>query len=352
MRLLNHSEIWSVYSMSKAISDIAEAFAVTSTKNPLLPLRTRLNLDSKRTVLVMPAGTVSSSEPDSATNSPSSNSDLVEGVAVKTIALYPGNYEHNLPTAPASLLLLDAETGMAKALFDGDTVTKIRTGASSGVAFKYLADPKTKIGVLIGTGGQAATQALAMITALPDLEELRIVNPQQELAEDFALFLSQWKPFTQANTKVKLTVFSDSDQAALGAKAIILVTSSTKPVLSAKNLEPGCVISCVGSYQPHMQECGSDIIAAADLIVCDQVKAAVEESGDLIIPLREGIITSDDLQVEIGQIVTGQAPGRTSPEQIIVYETVGVGTQDLWAAQAILTAAETANIGIEWNPLE
>lgn len=332
MRLLTGSDIWSVYSMEQALDDVAEAFAVTSADEADLPLRTRINIDDDRTLLMMPA-----------------YSAKADAAAVKTIGLYPKNAQKDLPTAPASIILLDAETGQVSALLDGATVTKIRTGASSGVGFRYLARSDARIGVIVGTGGQAYTQLLAMITALPTLEEVRIVNPDRALAEAFVDQLKAWQPFTDSGFSGELTIETDADSAADGADAIILVTSSHQPVLSAKNLKAGCTISCVGSYQPHMQECGPDIIERADRIVCDQVEACVEESGDLIIPLQQGIISEADLQDEIGEIIAGNKPGRESDEDIIVYETVGVGTQDLWAAKAIVAAASNAGVGTEWQ---
>lgn len=332
MRLLTGAEIWSVYSMKDALGDVAKAFAATSNDEAVLPLRTRINIDDRRTLLVMPA-----------------YSESVSAGAVKTIGLYPDNARRDLPTAPATTVLVDGDTGAVTALLDGDTVTKIRTGASSGVALQHLVRKDARIGVVVGTGGQAFTQVLAMVTALPQLEEVRIVNPDEDLARDFAGKLTQWEPFANSGFAGEVVTRCDADEAAKDADAIILVTSSHQPVIAARNIKPGCVISCVGSYQPHMQECGPDVVELADRIVCDQVEACVEESGDLIIPLKEGRIDRSDLDTEIGQIIAGEKPGRMHEDEIIVYETVGVGTQDLWTALAIVKAAQAANVGTVWD---
>ncbi|MDO5721895.1 MAG: hypothetical protein Q4P06_05055 [Actinomycetaceae bacterium] len=332
MRLLTGPEIWSVYSMRQALEDVAKAFVATSRGEADLPLRTRINVDERRTFLVMPAYSAS-----------------VNAGAVKTIGLYPDNAKRGLPTAPATTVVVDGDTGAVTAVLDGDTVTKIRTGASSGVAFKYLATPDARVGVLVGTGGQAFTQVLAMVTALPDLQQVRVVNPDAKLAEDFVNRLQSWEPFTASGFTGEVVTMTDADEAAEGADAIILVTSSHEPVLSARNIKPGCVISCVGSYQPHMQECGADIVKLADRIVCDQVEACVEESGDLIIPLNDGLIRRDQLDTEIGQVISGEKPGRTDEGDVIVYETVGVGTQDLWTGLAIVEAAQAADVGTVWQ---
>lgn len=335
MKLLTGTDIWNVYSMSQALDDVTDAFAATSAHEVDLPLRTRISVDDRRTLLMMP-----------------SYSANVQAAAVKTIGLYPDNVKKKLPTAPASIILIDTETGQVRALLDGDTVTKIRTGASSGVAFRYLAREDSRIGVVVGTGGQAYTQLLAMVTAVPGLEEVRVVNPERSFAEQFVDELRKWKPFVDSGYDGAITISSDSDTAAKDADVIILVTSSHTPVLSAQNLEPGCVVSCVGSYQPHMQECGPDIVVRADRIVCDQVEACLEESGDLIIPLKKGLIADSKISDEIGDIIAGKKPGRSRDEEIILYETVGVGTQDLWAATAIVEAAERHGVGTEWTMTE
>ncbi|MDO5729252.1 MAG: hypothetical protein Q4P71_06480 [Actinomycetaceae bacterium] len=332
MRLLTDSDIWSVYSMSQALDDVANAFVATSANEVDLPLRTRISINDRRTLLMMP-----------------SYSSKVNAAAVKTIGLYPDNAKHNLPTAPATTILIDTETGQVRALLDGDTVTKIRTGASSGVAFRYLARPDSRIGVVVGTGGQAYTQLLAMVTALPSLEDVRIVNRNRGRAAAFVDKIQSWQPFIDSGYSGTVSIETDSDTAADGADVIILVTSSHEPVVSAQNLKPGCTISCVGSYQPHMQECGSDIVERADRIVCDQVEACLEESGDLIIPLKKGLIDESKISDEIGEIIAGKKPGRSSDDEIILYETVGVGTQDLWAAARIAEAAEKRGVGAEWR---
>lgn len=331
MKLLNREDIWKVYSMREALADIAQAFVANYQEKTKSPLRTRINIDNRRTLLMMPC-----------------YSAEVEAASVKTIGLYPDNAANNLPTAPAMVLLMDGKTAEFRALLDGDTVTKIRTGASSGIAFQYLGIKNPQIGVLIGTGGQAYTQVLAMIAAAPSLQEIRIVNPEKQLAESFLETLVAMPQYQDSGFAGKLVLYTDSDEAALNADLIILVTSATAPVLGAKNLKPGVTISCVGSYQPHMQECGADIMNLADKIYCDDVEAALEESGDLIIPLEKGLIRKSDIIGSIGQVISGDLPARENDSEIIVYETVGIGAQDLWAANAITNRAVAVGVGSDW----
>ena len=335
MRLLSAQDIWAAYSMEQAIDDVAAAFAAQATGRTDTPLRTRLNLDSERTVLAMPCY----------------GADL-EALSVKMIALYPGNARRGLPTAPASVLLLDAATGLTRALLDGDTVTRIRTGASSGLAFRLLGDPGAEVGTVIGSGGQALTQVLAMATAAPTLRELRVVSRSRERAE---ALISQVRahPWLEATGLAErggsLVAMTDADAATADAALVTLATSARQPVIRADALAPGATVSCVGSYQPHMQECGTDTMVAADAIYCDDVEAALAESGDLIVPLGSGAISQDKIVGSIGQLVAGQVPGRHSASDLIVYETVGVAAQDLWTAQAVTSAAEAAGTGMVWG---
>lgn len=331
MLLLNADDIWQVYTMGDAIRDIEAALVATVEGAALTPLRTQIPAE-ERTFLMMP-----------------SYSAGIEAAAVKTIAICPGNADRGLPTAPATIVLLDGDTGMPRALLDGATVTQMRTGASSGAAFRHLGRPDARTGLIVGTGSQALTQVLALLEAAPDLTELRVANPYEGEADAFLDRLRAHPAFQALHFGGQLRAFCDADAAATDADLITLVTSSTSPVLSAQALSPGATVSCVGSYRPDMQECGSDIMAAADLIVCDDVEAALEESGDLLTPLKEGVISRDDLGCALGDVIAGRHPGRTSPDDLIVYETVGVGAMDLWAAHAIVAAAQGAGVGTTWQ---
>lgn len=332
MRLLNHEDIWDVYSMDQALDDVADAFVAVAHGATDTPLRTRITPDDERAFLIMPA-----------------YASEVDALAVKTIAIVPGNAERGLPTAPASVLLVDGETGQTRALLDGDTVTRIRTGASSGVAFRHLARSSSEVGLLVGTGSQALTQALAMIAAVPTLAELRVANPIPGEADAFLTRLREHRAFADSGFDGVLVATEDAEAGAEGADIITLVTSSTDPVLGAAHLTPGATVSCVGSYQPHMEECGPDIMAAAAAIFCDDVDACLAESGDLIKPLDDGTITRDKIRGAIGDVISGALPGRQSDDDVLVYETVGVGAQDLWAAARIVDAAERVGVGTEWN---
>lgn len=332
MKLLSASDIWSLYSMDRAIDDCAAAFAAVSEQRTLTPRRTAMQLGEDRTFLVMPSA-----------------SDDVGAIAVKTIGIFPNNSAHGLPTSPATVQLYDTHTSQPRAFLDGASLTQIRTGAASGVAFRYLARPDSTIGTVIGTGGQAPAQVLAMIAACPKLQTIRIVNRSLDRAREFIASLQSWDVLTRMEFSGSFEPWSNATTATTDSDLITVVTTSATPVFTAENLAPGVTISGVGSFQPHMQECGEDVIAAADRIYCDDVEAAIEESGDLIVPLDSGALDRAQIDGSIGEVITGKLAGRTSPEEIVYYKTVGVGAQDLWAAHSITQLAEDNNVGTNWG---
>lgn len=329
MKLLNRDDILACYTMEDALDDVQRAFEAQVAGKTDNPLRTKIVVDDRRTQLIM-----------------SCYSPLIDATAVKTICLYPDNAKAGLPTAPAQIVLIDGKTGMTSAVLDGDTVTKMRTGASSGVAFRHLGVSHPTIATVIGTGGQAYTQALATLAAAPTLTDLRISGLHLDQVNAFIDNLKK-HPLFPTHTNVTIQAFDDNEAAVSNADLIVIVTSATQPVVSASNIKPGATISCVGSYQPHMQECGSDIMAKADKIFCDDVEAALEESGDLIIPLGDGTITRDKIVGSVADVSNGSLPGREDDQQIIVYETVGIGAQDLFAAAHVVEVAGEA--GMRWS---
>lgn len=140
-----------------------------------------------------------------------------------------------------------------------------------------------------------------------------------------------------------------SDECIEDADLIITVTPSAKPVFDASKVKAGATISCVGTYEPHKHEMDPAILPRAAKIICDSKEAALSETGDLLIPIKEGIITEEDISGSLGDVINGTLKGRENDEEIIVYETVGVAAQDLVASKVIYDKAVAAGIGTEWK---
>lgn len=152
-----------------------------------------------------------------------------------------------------------------------------------------------------------------------------------------------------ASYGAKILPAASSDECIEDADLIITVTPSPKPVFDGTKVKAGATISCVGTYEPHKHEMDPAILPRASKIICDSKEAALSETGDLLIPIADGIITEDDIQGSLGDVINGKIKGRENDDEIIVYETVGVAAQDLVAAKVIYDKAVEAGKGLVWG---
>ena len=328
MQLLNKADIDKIFSMKEAVEAVKEAFALYSQGKAENPLRT--NIYAKKyegNLLFMPT--------------------YAEGAgyaSLKIINIYPENMMKGIPTSFAQVILIDAKSGDIIAMLDGTYVTQLRTGAASGVCFDVLGRKDAKIGALIGTGGQAQTQLEAML-AVRDLDIVKVHDLSIERTEAFVKMMKE----RLNGYGTEIVAAASADEAVEEADLLITVTPSKKPVFDASKCEAGLTVSCVGAYQPDMQEMDPKILTCADKIFFDSKDAVLEESGDILIPMADGTITENDFTGEIGQVICGELTGREHDEEIIVFETVGIGMQDLVTAKTIYEKAIAAGIGTAWK---
>ena len=328
MLLLSREDIKKVFTMKDAIEADKKAFQLVVEGKCDAPLRTNIQAPKHEgCFLFMPAYV-----------------EEMDTASLKIINIFPHNIDNGIPSSPAQVLLIDGKTGIVIAVLDGTYVTQLRTGAASGAAFDVLARKDARIGALIGTGGQAATQLEAMLAAR-DIKEVRVFDLNYDRTKEFADRMQE----ELASYGAKIVAAKTSDEAGEGADLLITVTPSSKPVFDASKVKEGATISCVGAYQPHMQEMDPAILTRASKIYFDSKEAVLSESGDILIPLEQGTITEEDFTGDLGNVIKGELAGRENEEEIIVFETVGVATQDLVAARTIYDKAVEAGVGIEWN---
>lgn len=328
MLLLTREDIKKVFSMKDAIEADKEAFRLIVEEKCDAPLRTKIQAPKyDGCFLFMPAYV-----------------EDMDTASLKIINIFPKNIDNGIPSSPAQVLLIDGTTGMVTAVMDGTYVTQMRTGAASGAAFDLLGRKDARIGALIGTGGQAAAQLEAMLVAR-ELAEVRVFDVNYERTCAFAEQMQ--KELSSYGTKI--TAARSSDEAIDNADLLITVTPSSKPVFDGNKVKKGATVSCVGAYQHHMQEMDPVILTRASKIYFDSEEAVLSESGDILIPLEQGIITKEDFTGDLGQVIKGELPGRENDDEIIVFETVGVATQDLMAARRIYDQAVAAGVGTNWN---
>ncbi len=328
MRLLSKEDITKVFSMEDAVESVKEAFLLYSQGKAVNPLRTNIHAEKYGgNLLFMPT-----------------YAEDTGYASLKIINLYPQNIDQNKPTSFAQVVLMDAESGEILSILDGTYVTQLRTGAASGVCFDVLGRKDAHIGALIGTGGQAQTQLEAMVS-VRNLDLVKVHDLSRDRTESFVEMMNQ----KLKKYKTKIVAAESADDAVADADLLITVTPSKKPVFDGSKCKKGITISCVGAYKPDMQEMDPAILTRASKIFFDSKSAVLEESGDILKPLAEGIITEEDITGEIGDVLGGKLKGREREDEIIVFETVGIGLQDLITAKTIYEKAVAQDVGSQWE---
>jgi alanine dehydrogenase len=235
------------------------------------------------------------------------------------------------------LVVLFGLDGSLEALIEADVMGTYRTGAATGVAAKLLSPDRPAKVALIGTGWQAANQALA-ISRVREIEELRVFCRTREHREAFARD-------RESELGIKVIAADSAEAAVRGASIVVTITTSTGPVLEAGWVESDALVVAAGSNFPHRAEIPADLVERAQMVVVDQLAAAQLESGDLIQAHDAGRFDWDRV-VEMGSVITGKSK---PPDQrgIILFESHGLALWDLAAGSYVLAAAREAGVGEE-----
>ncbi|GLX70362.1 ornithine cyclodeaminase family protein [Paenibacillus glycanilyticus] len=247
-----------------------------------------------------------------------------EIVGAKLISVFPHNHDRGLPSHQGVISLFDATSGAINAIVDGRQVTAIRTAAVSAAATKLLARADSRSLALIGTGEQARSHLEALLLVRP-IEQVRVWSPNKEHAHKFRTSMSDRYP------SLTIEVANTAREAVAEADIICTLTSSTIPVLEGEWIPEGAHINAVGACRAPDRELATSVVQQARLYV-DRRESAVNEAGDYLIPLREGAIGPAHIVGEIGEVLLGQAQGRTSDKQITLFKSLGLAVEDLAAA--------------------
>lgn len=329
MLILTADEIRKVLPMKDAIEAMKQAYASLSDGKAEVPLRSRLPVPPHDGLtLFMPAFV---------------NDKKSQALAVKVVSVFPRNPQHNLPLIFAAVLVLDASTGKPVALLEGSTLTAIRTGAASGLATAILSRSDSRVAAIFGAGAQARTQLEATCT-VRTIEQVWVYDADLERAEAFVAELAGLGSIPR-----NLHIAKTSEEAIHEADIICTATTSMSPVFDDAKLKPGVHINAIGSYTPEMQEIPSETVGRAHIVV-DSISATLAETGDLVIPIRSGLIKTEDVNTELGEILLGRKPGRKSADEITFFKSVGIAVQDAMAAQVALENAQKLGLGqlIAW----
>ena len=244
-------------------------------------------------------------------------------IGVKIVTVFPDNASRGLASVMGAYLLLDGKTGSPLALIDGPTLTVRRTAAASALAARYLAREDCERLLMVGTGSLAPHLILAHASVRPICNVL-IWGRHPEKARRLASRLDR--------PKFRVAATEDLEGAVRGAHVISCATMSKEPLIRGAWLQPGTHLDLVGAYRSDMRETDDDVIRASRLFV-DTRDGALSEGGDLIQPLRDGVITEADIAGDLFDLTRGERAGRRFYDQITLFKSVGTAIEDLAAAQ-------------------
>lgn len=320
MLVINANEQRNLVNMNEVIEYAALALKEFSAERTITPIRTSLPFaNEKNTALIMP-----------------SVAEGLEAIGLKVVTVVPQNKKIGKKTINGIVMLSDFQTGEPLALLEGSYLTMIRTGALSGVATKHLARRNAKSLCIIGTGEQAKGIAEAVF-AVRDIEKVILYNRTEEKAYAFAQYIK--KKFGKP-----AYVHTNANEAISEADIIVTTTNASTPVFSEK-LQKGVHVNAVGSFRPNMQELPSHAIASATKVVVESKEAALEETGDLQVPIQEGLFKASDIHAELGQIISGEKVGRENDEEITVFKSVGLAVVDIIVAKYLYEKAVEQGVG-------
>jgi ornithine cyclodeaminase len=251
--------------------------------------------------------------------------------ALKTVAVFPGNAARGLDPHQGSVTLHSGDTGELLAVMNASLITSIRTAACSAVATRLLAREDARELAVVGAGHQAPPHVEAMLAVRP-FERIRIASRNPEHAERLA------GRFPQAKASPSV------EEAVRGADVVVTVTSSAEPVLERDWLKAGAHVNAVGACFPTTRELDAATVADSSFFV-DRRESAENEAGDYLLALEDGAIEPGHIRAEIGEILTGAHPGRTFPDELTVFESLGLAVEDLAAAEYLLRRADETGRG-------
>ena len=267
----------------------------------------------------------------------------LEALMCKLVSLFPRNADGPIPTHQALIAVFDPNNGSPMALLDGTEITAVRTGACSALSVRLLAREDASVLAVLGTGVQARSHARAVVRVRP-IAEVRLAGRDRNKADALATELAP-------GLAVPVRAFDSYQQALQGADVVCATTHAQEPVVRREWLAPGTHVTSVG-YNPAGRELDDQTVV--DALVCVESRRAAlapvpAGSNDLAQPIREGLITSDHVHAELGELVAGTKPGRVSAEQITLYKSVGVAIQDAAAAALVLVAARETSAGQQFT---
>lgn len=321
--VLNEAEVHRLLTMPECIEEMAGVLAALARGEVVQPLRSILRPEGASGLMaVMPAY----------------RGGAPGAFGVKVVGVFAGNLARGKDAHQGVVALFSGETGEPLALVNASAVTAIRTAAVSGVATRALAREDAGDLAIVGASVQARSHLLAMAAVRP-LRRARITSLRPERALAFVREVAPQCVFPVESAPT-------AEAAVRGADLIVTATSAAEPVLRREWIAPGAHLNVVGASLPDRREVDGATMAAARLFV-DRRESTQQEAGDYRLALREGAIQVGHIQAEIGEVLVGRHPGRTSRDEITLFKSLGLAVEDLAAAAFLHRRASETGAG-QW----
>lgn len=317
--VLSREHVAALLDMPTCIRLMEEALASLARGEVSLPLRPVIRIPDNNAFAVMPAYSAS-----------------LPAAGAKLISVFPGNHGTAVDSHQGVVVLFDGANGSPLAMMDAASITAIRTAAVSGVATKLLARRDARTALIVGAGVQGRTHIDAMLAARP-FERVLVWSRTRAHAATLA------RDAGAAHGRA-IDVADDLERAVRDADVICTVTASREPVLRGAWLRPGTHVNAVGASVKTARELDTEAVKRARVFV-DRRESALNEAGDLLIPIGEGAITADHVGPELGELLLGSAKGRSSDAEITLFKSLGIAIEDLACAHYLFAAARKSNRG-------
>lgn len=320
---LTQDDVKSVLDMGSAIEAVESGFREMGLGKIEMPPRVYLHFEKYNGVLIaMPAYIFG-----------------LDAAGLKVVTVHPENpKKHGLPAVIARIILNDPTKGEPLAIMDGTYITALRTGAAGATGIKYLARGDAKVAGICGLGVQGRSQLLGLVE-VRDIETVKVYDVIPEAKKRFVDSMSK-------EVDAKLVSVNSPTEAAKGSDIIITCTPSPTPYITGDMLKPGTHISAIGADTAAKRELDTSVLKKCDKLVVD-FKPQAFVVGDFAVPLKEGAIKQEDIYAELGEIVTGKKPGRTSDKEITLFKATGLAIQDVGTAYRVYQLAKQRGMGRE-----
>ncbi len=323
--ILSDKEVKSLLTMKEAIKAVEEIFKEKNLGKVQMPLKTYLFYEKfEGDHRFMPAYI-----------------EKLDIAGVKVVNTHPENRKrYGLPTVGGLILLASPKTGEFLSIMDATWITTMKTAAASAVSTKYLARDKSRTLGLVGAG----LQAIAHLEALANVREIREVRVWSRTRETAEKFIHQMTP---QFPKAKFAMVQEVRGAVEDCDIVTTLTPSRHPIVMESWVKNGTHINAMGADAPGKQELSPEILRKAKIIV-DDLEHSIQ-SGEINVPIAQGLISKQDIYGEVGEIALRTKPGRTSQSEITVFASTGVAIQDIAIAEVVYRKAVKQGFGIKIN---